>query len=56
MIKNDEEVKGDKIEKVEMPLASVENTRRNLMTKIAAGAFAVPAVLVSLSSTPAHAS
>jgi hypothetical protein len=56
MIKNDKQIKGGQTEEVEIPLASVENARRKLMTKIAAGAFAVPTVLVSLSSTPAHAS
>ena len=38
------------------PLAAVENNRRKLITKLAAGAFAVPAVLATLSTTPAHAS
>jgi hypothetical protein len=34
----------------------VEETRRRLMTKLVAGAFAVPTVLVKLNTTAAHAS
>ena len=39
-----------------MSMEAVENSRRNLMTKLAAGAFAVPAVLASISSQAAAAS
>ena len=34
----------------------VEENRRKLVTKLAAGAFAVPTILAALSRTPAHAS
>ena len=36
--------------------SQVQETRRKLVAKLAAGAFAVPAVLVTLNRTAAHAS
>jgi hypothetical protein len=40
----------------DIPALDVENARRKLVTKLAAGAFAVPTILAALSRTPAHAS
>ncbi len=37
-------------------LNQVEETRRKLMTKLVAGAFAVPTVLITLNRNAAHAS
>ena len=56
MADNEKHNKESALQEGNMPTSDVENARRKLVTKLAAGAFAVPAVLVTLNRTAAHAS
>ena len=51
--KKDTEIEVASLEAVK---SSVQDSRRRLMGKLAAGTFAVPTILVTLGKTPAHAS
>ena len=56
MADNEKHNKESALQEGTMPTSDVENARRKLVAKLAAGAFAVPAVLVTLNRTAAHAS
>jgi len=56
MADNDTHSKVAGLNEDDTPASEVENARRKLVTKLAAGAFAVPTILAALSRTPAHAS
>ena len=56
MADNEKHNKESALQEGNMPTSDVENARRKLVTKLAAGAFAVPTILAALSRTPAHAS
>ena len=53
MMDDDKHSTGAEVHDVENAAEAAENNRRKLITKLAAGAFAVPAVLATLSRTAA---